>query len=55
MLEAIKGAWSKFATLYTEWSMSREIAWTLADYRIAQEQRQLLEARLNELNSNSRN
>jgi hypothetical protein len=51
MLEKIKIVADRFSAIYTEWRMSREVAYALADHRIAKEQRQLLQARLDELNS----
>jgi hypothetical protein len=51
MLEKFKSAADRFAKIYTEWRMCHEIAYTLADHRIAKEQRQLLQARLDELNT----
>jgi hypothetical protein len=45
---------TKIRTLYTEWCTSQEVAFALADHRIAQEHRILLQARLDELNSNNR-
>ncbi len=45
---------SKIRTLYTEWCESHEVAYALADHRIAKEHRQLLQAKLDEINSNNR-
>jgi len=45
---------SKIRTIYTEWCESQEVSYMLADHRIAKEHRQLLQARLDELNSNNR-
>ena len=45
---------SKIRTIYTEWCESQEVAYALADHRIAKEHRQLLQARLDEINSNNR-
>jgi len=45
---------TKIRTLYTEWCESQEVAFALADHRIAKEHRILLQAKLDELNSNNR-
>jgi len=47
-------AMTKIRTLYTEWCESQEVAFALADHRIAKEHRILLQAKLDELNSNNR-
>jgi len=45
---------TKIRTLYTEWCESQEVAFAMSDHRIAKEHRLLLQARLDEINSNNR-
>jgi hypothetical protein len=52
--EMFQVIFTKIRTLYTEWCESQEVAFAMSDHRIAKEHRLLLQARLDEINSNNR-